>query len=164
MLVESFPCTSSASALLRMNAANTHLLTPISYHVHFELFFRSQHLVVSLQAEDRISLHLQLVVVSLDLLLCCSLVCAKLGVAVKVGSEVFKDDWVIHEDLLMPARLLWVCRRWYGPDMGGDEGTDRRLDVGPLKMGCEYAKDWCDPNVIYLERGRRRWISTKHQR
>ena len=72
-----------------MDAADAHLLAPISDHVHLQVLLDGEHLVVSLDAKDGVAFHFAVVVVGFDLLLCSSLVGAELGVVVEVGCEFF---------------------------------------------------------------------------
>lgn len=123
-LVESFPRTSPTSTFFRVNTANAHLLTPIPYHMHLQLLLDGQHLIVSFNTQNGVAFHLQVIVVSFDLLLRCSFVSSQLGIVVEIGGEVFEDDRVIHEDLLVPAWLLGIIGRWYGANMCGDGCAD----------------------------------------
>jgi hypothetical protein len=88
LLVESLPSTAPTSAFLRVDAADAHLLAPISDHVHLQVLLNGKHLVVSFEAKDGVALHFAVAIVGLDLLLCSSLVGAELGVVVEVGCEV----------------------------------------------------------------------------
>lgn len=134
MLVKPFPRTSSASTLLRMDAANAHFLTPIPNHVNFQLLLDSKHLIFSLYPENSFTLHLEVAVVGLDLFLCSSLVRAQLGIIIEVCRQIFKDYRVVHEDLFVPTRLLWVRSRWDGAYVCSDGRADRGPHIIPLKI------------------------------
>lgn len=125
-----------------MDAANAHLLTPIPYHVYLQLLLDSQHLIIPLYAQNRVSLRFQFIVVRLDLLVRCALIRTKLRVAVEVGRKIFKDNRVVHENFLVPAWFLGVCRWWDGTYVCCYGQADRMLDVRPLQVGRENAEDW----------------------